>query len=109
MSNNKDEEKAVAFADDLSQSSASGMSQDNLTTASAEGCTTKKDGSTPTEQMQALYTSRIVVAVFLVIVATAAGVTTFFVSTKNQKDFFESQVSILVLCLCCLVLWSPSY
>jgi hypothetical protein len=95
----KDEEKAVNFADDLSQSSASASgsmshSDGTIDTSSMSTSSPKKDGTTPTEIMAALFFSRMVVAVSLVVLTIAAGVTAFFVSHNTQEEFLESQVSV---------------
>lgn len=88
-----EEGKAAAMhsADDLSQSSGVSLSHDSREGTSSN-VIVKKDGSSPKEQMQALFMSRLVVGFVLVLLATAAGLTTFFVATRTQEDYLTTQV-----------------
>ena len=86
----KDDDKAVNLADDLSQSDADSLSQSlGETTTSTQR--NKTDGTH--EQMRALFRSRVAVGFLLVVLTTAAGLTTFFVSRKTQEGNLESRVS----------------
>jgi hypothetical protein len=89
------DKQAVNFADDLSQSSA-GSGSLSASTSNMDSTTTsvtKKDGTTPLEQMQALAKSRIVVSVSLIILIIVAGITTFFMTSNTQEEYLDSQVS----------------
>ncbi len=87
----RQEDKAVNLADDLSQSSGASLSHDSK--EASDNVIVKKGGTTPTEQMQALFMSRLIVGFLLAIVAISAGATAFFVATRTQEEYLDNQVS----------------
>lgn len=86
-------EQRVNFADDLSQSDAASLSENDSRAASSKEDTTTKRDATPIEQMQALLFSRVVVGLFLIAATVAAGVTTYVMVADTEDTNFENRVS----------------
>jgi hypothetical protein len=68
------------------------LSHDSQRDVDSTSAGTATKAVTSAHQLQALYMSRIAVAVLLVLAITAAGVTTFFMADRTQQDHLDTQV-----------------
>lgn len=93
---NKPGESPAAADDDDSFAYSDGyesLSHDSQRDVDSTSAGTAIKAVTPAaHQLQALYMSRIAVAVLLVLAITAAGVTTFFMADRTQQDHLDTQV-----------------
>ena len=94
MSSSFEDSKAknLNYADDLSHSEAS-ISMDDRTAEMSHTTGSGVGSVSPTSQIQSLFMSRFAMAILLIMVATAAGVTVFFVTSNTEESSFESLVS----------------